>query len=264
MSDSVTIEICVNSVASAIEAQKGGAHRVELCENLWEGGTTPSAGAIATARNYLRIPLFVIIRPRGGDFLYSDVEFESMKYDIQTARQLGVDGIVTGILTTDGQVDMLRMKELKALADPLPITFHRAFDMTADPFRALNDCMALGLARILTSGQEKSAVEGMELIAELVKKAEGRIGILPGAGINEKNVRKLVEHTGVSEVHFSAMKTVESTMAFQQSDVFMGGTVRPAEFLVTITDAAKVQRVKVAAKGEIATGRTLSEKPYER
>lgn len=172
-----------------------------------------------------------------------------MKHDILTAKQLGADGIVTGILTADGQIDMPRMRELKSIAEPLPITFHRAFDMATDPFQALEDCIELGMARILTSGQEKSAIEGMELIAELVKKANGRICIMPGSGINEKNVRKMVETTGVDEVHFSAMKTVDSAMDFRQANVFMGGVMRPPEFLVTLTDSAKVQRVRNAAEG---------------
>lgn len=248
MSDQITVEICVNSAISAIEAQKGGANRVELCENLWEGGTTPSAGTIAIARKNLTIQLFVIIRPRGGDFLYSDDEFEVMKHDILTAKQLGADGIVTGILTADGRVDIPRMKELKELADPLPITFHRAFDMVADPYQALEDCIALGMDRILTSGLEKSAIEGMELIAELVQKAAGRIRIMPGSGINEKNVHKLVQYTGVKEVHFSAMRTVDSQMEYRQANVFMGGVMRPPEFLITVTDPAKVERVRNAAQ----------------
>ncbi|MDJ1480654.1 copper homeostasis protein CutC [Cytophagaceae bacterium YF14B1] len=248
MSDQITVEICVNSAISAIEAQKGGANRVELCENLWEGGTTPSAGTIAIARKNLTIQLFVIIRPRGGDFLYSDDEFEVMKYDILTAKQLGADGIVTGILTADGRVDIPRMKELKELAAPLPITFHRAFDMVADPYQALEDCIALGMDRILTSGLEKSAIEGMELIAELVQKAAGRIRIMPGSGINEKNVHKLVQYTGVKEVHFSAMRTVDSQMEYRQANVFMGGVMRPPEFLITVTDPAKVERVRNAAQ----------------
>lgn len=248
MSDQITVEICVNSAISAIEAQKGGANRVELCENLWEGGTTPSAGTIAIARKNLTIQLFVIIRPRGGDFLYSDDEFEVMKHDILTAKQLGADGLVTGILTADGRVDIPRMKELKELADPLPITFHRAFDMVADPYQALEDCIALGMDRILTSGLEKSAIEGMELIAELVQKAAGRIRIMPGSGINEKNVHKLVQYTGVKEVHFSAMRTVDSQMEYRQANVFMGGVMRPPEFLITVTDPAKVERVRNAAQ----------------
>ncbi|MDJ1469716.1 copper homeostasis protein CutC [Xanthocytophaga flava] len=248
MSDQITVEICVNSAISAIEAQKGGANRVELCENLWEGGTTPSAGTIAIARKNLTIQLFVIIRPRGGDFLYSDDEFEVMKHDILTAKQLGADGIVTGILTADGRVDIPRMKELKELAAPLPITFHRAFDMVADPYQALEDCIALGMDRILTSGLEKSAIEGMELIAELVQKAAGRIRIMPGSGINEKNVHKLVQYTGVKEVHFSAMRTVDSQMEYRQANVFMGGVMRPPEFLITVTDPVKVERVRNAAQ----------------
>jgi len=247
MPKQLTIEVYVNSAASVLEAQKGGADRVELCENLWEGGTTPSAGTIALACQRASLPVFVIVRPRGGDFLYSELEFEIIRHDIQLAKSLGASGIVTGMLTADGRIDQPRMKEVLALAHPLPVTFHRAFDMTADPFEALEDCISLGIQRILTSGQERSAIEGTDLIAALVQRANGRIGILPGGGINERNVQKLIRQTGVTEVHFSAMTTVDSRMEFRQPNVFMGGTVRPPEFSQTITDPAKVQRVCKAA-----------------
>ena len=239
----MTIEICVGSAAAAIEAARAGADRVELCENLWEGGTTPSAGTIAAACQRAGVPVFVLVRPRGGDFLYNDTEFDVMRHDVQTAKQLGASGIVTGILTADGRVDTARTAELVALAHPLPVTFHRAFDMAADPFAALEDCVRLGIRRILTSGQARTAIEGAELIAELVRRANGRTGILPGAGINEKNAARLVAQTGVTELHFTAHKTVDSGMGFRQTDVYMGGVVRPPEFSLTVTDADKIRRV---------------------
>jgi copper homeostasis protein len=143
MTKDITIEVCIDSVQSAIAAQEGGANRVELCDNLFEGGTTPSAGAIAIARKYISIGLHVMIRPRGGDFFYSDIEFECMKKDIETTKDLGADGVVFGLLTKDGQIDKARSQELAALASPLQVTFHRAFDMTADPVQALEDIISI-------------------------------------------------------------------------------------------------------------------------
>ena len=184
------IEACVNSAISAIEAQKGGADRVELCENLHDGGTTPSAGTIKFARKNLHIGLFVMIRPRGGDFLYSEDEFEIMKEDIKVARELGADGVVFGILKPDGTIDLERMKTLVDLARPMGITCHRAFDMTADPFQAMEDLITLGIDRILTSGQQKTASEGASLILELIQRSNGRIIIMPGSGVKEDNIEE--------------------------------------------------------------------------
>ena len=248
MSKKIVIEVCVTSAGAALDAQKSGADRLELCENLPEGGTTPSAGTIAVARKNAGIQLFVLIRPRGGDFLYSDSEFDVMRHDIMTAKTLGADGIVTGILTADGHVDKPRMAGLIALAQPLPVTFHRAFDVAADPFQTLEDCIELKISRILTSGQAKSAVEGADLIAGLVRRAAGRIGILPGCGINANNVRQLVEKTGVDEVHFSAMKTVESAMRFRRTNVPMGGAPQSSEFSVSVADMEKIGNIREIAK----------------
>lgn len=241
MSKPVVIEVCIDSVASALAAEQGGATRVELCANLFEGGTTPSAGCIARIRKQLSIPLNVLIRPRGGDFYYSDDEFEVMKYDIQVAKELGVDGVVIGMLQQDGSVDKKRTKELVELAKPMSITFHRAFDMTPDPFLAMEEIIELGIHRILTSGQERTAFEGADLIAQLVEKAAQRIIILPGGGITERNLRKIVANTGVRECHTSGRKSIASTMTYQKSHVFMGGELRLPEYSLSVVDAEKIR-----------------------
>jgi copper homeostasis protein len=237
------VEICVDSAAGAFAAEQGGADRVELCDNLLEGGTTPSAGCIKVTRRGLKIGLQVIIRPRGGDFLYSTQELEVMREDIRMAKELGADGVVLGCLTPDGDVDHERMRELIALARPLNVTFHRAFDMCRDPQRALEDVIALGADRLLTSGQEASCMEGLELIEKLHKQAAGRIIVMPGGGITPRNVDRIVAATGVNEVHLSARKTIESGMAYRNSRVFMGGTLRPPEFYSKTTDEHAVRTV---------------------
>jgi copper homeostasis protein len=237
------IEICVDSVAGALAAQRGGADRVELCDNLLEGGTTPSAGQIKVARARLRIGLQVIIRPRGGDFLYDGTEVEVMKEDIRLARELGADGVVLGCLTAGGDIDTGLTGELMALARPLNVTFHRAFDMCRDPRQALEDLVRLGADRVLTSGQEASCVEGIELIAELQRIAADRIVIMPGGGLTPRNIRKVAEMTGVTELHLSARKTVESGMTFRNTRCFMGGALRPPEFGGKTTDEASVRMV---------------------
>src|SRR5690349_2336120 len=171
----ITIEVCVDSVESAMAAERGGADRVELCDNLLEGGTTPSAGTIKVARQQLKIGLQVIIRPRGGDFLYNDHEIDVMKEDIRTAKELGANGVVIGCLTAEGDIDRDLTRQLLELARPMNVTFHRAFDMCRDPQRGLEDLVALGADRVLTSGQEASCLEGLELLAALQKQAAGRI-----------------------------------------------------------------------------------------
>lgn len=236
----ITVEICVDSVESAVAAQEGGADRVELCDNLMEGGTTPSCGAIEVARRLLRIKLHVIVRPRGGDFLYSDIEFEVMKRDIEAAKRLGVDGVVIGILDSAGNIDLARTRELTDLARPMSVTFHRAFDVCRDPFEAVDQLAAIGIDRILTSGQEATAVEGLDLLADLVRHAGDRITIMACGNLNERNLRKVVEATGVKEVHFTAFGEVASEMHYRNDRVFMGGTLRPPEYLRSITDADKV------------------------
>ena len=239
----IDVEICVDSAAGALAAEQGGARRVELCDNLLEGGTTPSAGTIKVARKLIQIGLQVIIRPRGGDFLYSEEEMEIIREDIAMAKVLGADGIVCGFLDAGGRVDRSRTAEIIALTRPLNFTFHRAFDMARDPFEALEDLVALGANRILTSGQEATCMEGLELLSELRARAAGRIIIMPGGGLTPRNVRKVVDATGVSEVHLSARHTVESGMTHRNSRCFMGGTLRPPEFSWKVTDPEAVRQV---------------------
>jgi len=241
----LVIEVCVDSVESAMAAQEGGADRVELCDNLMEGGTTPSAGAIAIARARLKIGLQVIIRPRGGDFCYSDVEFDIMKRDVEISRQLGADGVVIGILSPDGTVDIARNRELIDLARPLNVTFHRAFDMTRDPFEALENIVGLGCDRLLTSGQEPSVVEGLDLIAELVRRAGERIIVMPGGG-TERNLPKVVAAAGVREVHVTGFRTVESSMRYRNPRVHMGGELRPPEYSRSIVDPARIRSLRAS------------------
>jgi copper homeostasis protein len=237
------IEICVDSAAGAFAAERGGADRVEVCDNLLEGGTTPSAGTIKVARRGLKIGLQVIIRPRGGDFLYSGDEMEVMREDIRCAKELGADGVVIGCLTAAGDIDLVRTAELIALARPLNVTFHRAFDMCREPLKGLEDLVALGVNRVLTSGQEATCLEGLELIATLQKQAAGRIIVMPGGGITPRNVQRIVAGTGVTEMHLSARSSVESGMTWRNSRVFMGGTLRPPEFNWKATDENAVRSV---------------------
>jgi copper homeostasis protein len=243
----LVIEVCVDSVESALAAQQGGADRVELCDNLLEGGTTPSAGAIAVARERLSIGLHVIIRPRGGDFCYSDVEFEVMKRDIALAGQLGANGVVIGLLDRDGAVDLARSRALIELARPLSVTFHRAFDMARDPYQALEDLIGLGVDRLLTSGQEPSVLEGLDLIADLVRRAGDRIIIMPGGGA-ERNIKKVVARSGVREVHVVGTTAVASAMRYRNERVFMGGELRPPEFTRLTTDPEKIAQLRRAVQ----------------
>lgn len=239
----VRIEVCIDSVDSALAAQQGGADRVELCDNLLEGGTTPSAGTIAVARKHLSIGLQVMIRPRGGDFCYSDVEFEIMQRDIAVAKQLGADGVVFGLLLPDGAVDVERTRALVELARPLNVTFHRAFDMTSDPFQALEDLIGIGVDRILTSGQEPSVLEGLDMIAELVRRAGDRVIIMPGGG-SERNIKKIVAQSGVREVHVASTQPIDSQMRYRNPRVFMGGELRPPEYTRYVTDAARISDLR--------------------
>ena len=243
------IEICVDSAAGAVAAQRGGADRVELCDNLLEGGTTPSAGCIKVARRGLTIGLQVIIRPRGGDFLYSQDELEVMSEDIRMAKDLGADGVVLGCLDAEGGIASAHIERLIRLARPLNVTFHRAFDMCRDPYKSLEALIQLGVDRVLTSGQEASCVEGLELITALRKQAAGRVIVMPGGGLTPRNISKVAAATGVSEVHLSARRPVESAMHYRNSRVFMGGALRPPEFSWKTTDEASVRIVVEELRG---------------
>jgi copper homeostasis protein len=222
MSESVTLEICADSVESALAAQSGGAQRVELCSNFLEGGVTPSAGLISTVRRKLAIDLYVMIRPRGGDFCYTAEEFETMKKDVLMAKQLGANGIVVGILQEDGDVDIGRTRCLVEMARPLKTTFHRAFDMSRELNKSLEDVIEAGADRVLTSGGEQKAEDGIRTIAELVNRADQRLSVMVGAGISRSNVRHIIQATGVREIHASMRVNVPSPMLYRNSRVSMG------------------------------------------
>lgn len=235
-------EICTNSVESCIAAQEGGANRVELCAGIPEGGTTPSYGEIATAREVLtHIKLHVIIRPRGGDFLYSPVEIKTMLKDIEIARRLGADGVVFGCLTADGEIDIPVMQQLMAASKGLSVTFHRAFDVCRNPHKALEQLIELGCDRILTSGQQANAEAGIPLLKELQQEAAGRIILLAGCGVNENNIRRIAEETGIGEFHFSARESIKSGMEYKNEAVSMGGTVHINEYERNVTTAERVK-----------------------
>lgn len=213
------LEIAVFNIQSAILAASAGADRIELCENPFDGGTTPSYGTLKTVREKINIPVFPIIRPRGGDFLYSDEEFEVMKKDIQLCKDLGFEGVVTGLLSKDGSIDIYRTSKLVQLAYPLEVTFHRAFDRAKDPLQSLEDVIKCNCQRILTSGQVPNAFDGRELIKQLVQLANERIIIMPGSGVRSNNIAQLAEFTGVEELHSSARKTFASFMEFTQNSM---------------------------------------------
>jgi len=257
MSTKSKIEICANSVESAVKAQEGGAYRVELCAGIPEGGTTPSFGDIRMARQLLNeTKLHVIIRPRGGDFLYSQLEQEIMLHDIKVARQLGADGVVFGCLTAEGNVDIPAMKKLMNAVGDMSVTFHRAFDMCREPKEALEQIIELGCTRILTSGLESNAIKGIAMLRELIEQADGRIIIMPGCGVNPSNIYQLAEATGASEFHFSGRSSYESGMIFRNPKVSMGGTVKIEEYQKDVTDpeivkAAVAELAKKDEKDEI-------------
>jgi copper homeostasis protein len=251
LSTIVQLEVCANSVTSAIAAQDGGAVRVELCENLAEGGTTPSYGQLILARKYLHIKLYVLIRPRRGDFLYTDLEFELMQADIRNCIELGCDGIVIGILNPDGTIDKPRCTELVRMAKQwgLGVTFHRAFDMCADQYQALEDIIEIGCDRILTSGGKSTAMEGVNVLKHLVEKAAGRISIMPGSGIKENNVADLIQFTGVTEVHSSARISAPGKMQYKKEYILMSENFAD-EYSTDVTSADRVRAILRAANSD--------------
>lgn len=211
------LEIAVNHLQAAITAEASGAHRIELCDNLREGGTTPSYGYLLQARKQLSIPVYPIIRPRGGDFLYNDDEFAIMKQDVQLCKQLGFEGVVIGLLQTDGTIDIKRTAKLVQIAWPMGVTFHRAFDRAKDAFRALKSIIETGCERILTSGQAPDAPAAAAMIKELVDAAGDQIIIMPGSGVRASNLEMLVQQTGATEFHSSAKKTAASAMQYRNA-----------------------------------------------
>lgn len=206
------IELCTEYLDHALLAQKHGAHRIELCNNLSQGGTTPSLGQIEICRKLLDMELFVLIRPRGFDFCYSTLEFESMCRDIEYCKAIGVDGIVVGALLPDATLDLERMKTFKSIAGSMSITFHRAFDVCETPFNALEALIDIGIDRILSSGQSINAYDGIDMLKKLIQKADRRIAIMPGGGINADNIADISRISGAKEFHFSChKKPLEST-----------------------------------------------------
>lgn len=240
----MTIEIVVYNIESAMNAQKGGADRIELCDNPAEGGTTPSAGVMEIVRQACTLDVYAMIRPRGGDFVYSAYEYYSMKRDIEICKRASMDGVVFGILNPDGTLDKGRCKKLVEAARPLRVTCHRAFDVTRDAYEALEDCIEIGFDRILTSGRMASAEDGIELIKSLVQKAGNRISIMPGSGVNENNAAKIVKETGVKDIHFSAGSfSKPSVENYNPSLSFVSEL--PSDYLLhRIADPEKIKRTR--------------------
>lgn len=235
------IEVCAFSFESCLTAQGAGADRIELCGGLAEGGTTPSAGLIRMARQHVTIPLYVMIRPRGGDFLYSETELAVMRADLETAKTLGADGLVLGVLRADGTVDEQTTQQLVDLAYPLPVTFHRAFDMTRDPLEALEAVIRTGAKRVLTSGQQPTAEAGLPVLRQLVRQAARRIEIMAGAGVSAHNA-EWFKNAGLDALHLSGKTTMPSRMQYRQPNVQMASAV-PAEYERIEAGADAIQQV---------------------
>lgn len=236
------IEVCAYSLESCLAAQEAGADRVELCAAMYDGGTTPSPGTIRLARELLNIELYVMIRPRGGDFLYTELEYRQMKADLLFAKSCGADGVVIGLLDENGRVDVARTRVLVELAAPMKVTFHRAFDMTVDYHRALEDVIRAGCYRILTSGQRNTAVEGMEVLRELVRENAGRIRIMAGSGVGSGNALSLAA-TGIDALHLSGKNSRDSRMKYRNPVVFMGGVPGIPEYEIVYSDREKIAGV---------------------
>jgi copper homeostasis protein len=240
-------EICIDSPAGAIAAERAGANRVELCANLLEGGTTPSLGLMEATIARTKLPVQVMVRPRGGDFLYSQIEVDMMLRDIAAAKQARAGGVVFGCLTAEGDIDATLTQRLIAAARPLSVTFHRAFDVARDAERSLDILIGLGIDRLLTSGQEPNALEGAPLIRRLIERSGGRIIVMPGGGITARNVARVLQETGAAEIHFAALTESQSTMTHRNPHVFMGGELRPAEYARLVTSEAGIKSVLDAA-----------------
>lgn len=243
------LEICVDSVESAVAAESGGAQRVELCSALGEGGLTPSLGLIRAVRSRINISLHVMIRPRGGDFFYSDDEFEVMRDDIVHAAQCGADGVALGLLTVEGDVDVERTRKLVELARPMEVTFHRAIDMARHIDSALEDVIRTGADRVLTSGAEPSAMQGRHRIRELVRAANGQIRVMAGGGVRAENVQEIAQVTGAREFHAALRRTVHSPIKHQRHKVHLGnsGTDEYARSVVRTADVRTLKESLGAA-----------------
>lgn len=244
----LAIEVCVEGIDDAIAAEAGGADRVELCASLLEGGITPSDGTVRQTRGHLRIPIHVMVRPRGGDFLYSDAEFATMLDDAARLRETGANGVVFGCLNPDGTVDEARTAALVAAARPLRVTFHRAFDVTAEPEAALEALIRCGVDRVLTSGQQPDAVRAIPLLARLARQAAGRITVMGCGNLREATIARVRRETGLEELHFAALADRASLMAHRNEAIAMGGAGTAREYRQPYTDSALVRRIIAAAR----------------
>jgi len=247
---SVLVEACVATVASALAAESAGAGRLELCGDLVEGGMTPSYGMLTRVVERVTLPVHVLIRPRGGDFLFDGDESEVMLRDISAARTAGARGVVIGALDREGRIDTGLTCRLADAARPMAVTFHRAFDLAREPAEALESLIGLGIERLLTSGQALSALRGTATIAALVRQAGGRIVIMAGGGINEANAARIIAETGVTEIHVGATGILDSPMEFRREEVFMGKPYQPDEYRRVETDGERVERIVKSVNGQ--------------
>ncbi|XP_076461569.1 copper homeostasis protein cutC homolog [Babylonia areolata] len=236
------MEVCVDSVTSAVNAEKGGASRLELCSNLMEGGTTPSVGLLTVVKSRVQIPVFVMLRPRGGDFLYTDAEIEVLKTDLKVLKEAKADGFVFGFLNEDGCVDAERCREFKELASPLPVTFHRAIDMSSNVFASLQTLIELKFDRVLTSGGSATALDGAPIIEKMIKESRGLITVVPGGGVNEDNLERILA-LGAKEFHCSARIHQDSEMLHRKSGIALGGTLSPPEYGRKVASVMKVRNM---------------------
>jgi copper homeostasis protein len=246
----ILLEICCGSIDDAIEAEKGGADRVELCSALFLGGLTPSLGAVIEAKSWLKIPVMVMVRPRGGGFCYTEAEMATMERDTALAVEHGADGVVCGILKPDGAIDLQRTRRIRKLIGNRQAVFHRAFDVTPDPFKAVDQLVDLGITRILTSGQEDTVPEGAALIKKLIDYAGDRIEILPGGGIKSNHVQQVVEWTGCRQIHLAAFKSQSDPSTHNRPSVSFGGALFPSEDQFQTTDRQLVERIVRNLKGK--------------
>ena len=244
----VLIEVCVENTDGLVAAQRAGADRVELCASLLEGGLTPSWGMVEEAKRVATIPFHVIVRPRGGDFLYSEIEFAAMLADVEALRRLGIAGVVVGCLTARGEIDEDRMRVLVEAAGPLSVTCHRAFDMTRNVGAAVEALVRCGVARVLTSGQRDTAVDGIDAIRAAVSAARGRLKVMACGGLDADNIAMVRDATGVPELHFAALRTEPSGMLYRNPNVGMGGTELEREYTNSVTDGEAVRAVIAAAR----------------
>lgn len=245
----VVVEACVDSVASALAAERGGAGRLELCDNLFDGGTTPSAGMISAVKAAVRIPVFVIVRPRGGGFVYTHEEMGVMRLDIEAARMLGADGVVVGVLTRDARVDAEQLRVLVTAAGQMPVTFHRAFDLTQDRDQALEALMHAHVRRVLTSGGAPSALEGVEAIGALVKRAAGQIDVMAGGGVREETVQEIVHRSGVREVHVRGTRPARTPMSGGPTNIRLRKALPADESTWEETDERRIREFVRLANG---------------